>query len=308
MYDWGRDINVSDIGTVGVLYGGWSNERSVSLESGVCVLNALKRININAIGFDIVNYADIFKLKDYGLDVIIIALHGGDGEDGHVQAALDLMDLKYIGSGLTASALCMNKVRARMICKAAGVPVVPWQDFEASEPPLKPDFDFPVCLKPVAGGSSIGVEKVVDIEQWRKVTSNLAPGAWMVEPWINGVDHFVGIIGDVVLPVIEVALPEGEFFDFNNKYVAANKKNIVIDKPDLQQRMRTAFDALGCRHYARADFITVGARSWFLEMNTAPGMVPTCLLPQQAKFSGLAYEDLLLHLVSMAEDKEEVCA
>lgn len=299
MFENNLDYNIKDVGPIGILYGGFSNERSVSLESGICLLNACKRMGLDVKGYDIASPNDLFKLASEGLAGCLLALHGGDGEDGHVQSVLDLMDIPYVGSGVLASANCMNKVSARLICKAIGVPVMPWIAFKGSEPPHKIDFDFPVCLKPVSGGSSIGVSKVESMEAWLELRSSLEDIEWMIEPWFYGVDQFVGVLGDQVLPILEISLPSGQFFDYSNKYSSnSGSKYKVVTNEKLANWTYEAFTALRCKDYARADFITIGERSWFLEMNTLPGLSPVCLMPRQVKALGLTYEDFVKILLS----------
>lgn len=294
MLEWSKNFEPETLGNVAVLYGGWSNERSVSLESGTCVLNACKRLGVNVVGFDLACPSDLFKIPAEDIDLCLLALHGGDGENGRVQSVLDLLGIPYVGSGVRASAVCMNKVAARLICKAVGVPVVPWQEFAHDQAPYQPEFNFPICLKPVDGGSSIGVSKIKDLDHWLSVRKSLADGQWMLEPWFSGVDHFVGILGNAVLPPLELSLPSGQFFDYDNKYSCSKSvKYEVVENKNIEKWMLAAYSSLGCRHYARADFITIGARSWFLEMNTLPGLSPICLLPRQSKAAGLGYDDFV---------------
>ena len=308
MYKWDTNFAIEKVGKVGVLYGGWSNERSVSLQSGVCMINACKRLGLDVTCFDLAKPADVFALSDSDIDLFLLGLHGGAGEDGHVQAALDLMGLNYLGSGMHSSSLCMNKVSARLACKAVGVTVVPWQAFHASNLPTKLEFEFPMCLKPVSGGSSIDVFLLRSMDEWLERSQQLTPGYWMLEPWLAGVDHFVGVLGNIALPVLEVATPDGQFFDYHNKYSSESKRvDRFVERPQLQKWTETAFTVLKCKDYARADFITIGERSWFLEMNTLPGMAPTCLLPRQAQQAGLSYEDLLLTLITSKFNSEVVC-
>lgn len=299
---------VTDFGVIGVVYGGWSNEREVSVKSGKSMLASCQRLGLEVRGFDLKGPEDVFALANADVHIYLLALHGGAGEDGHVQAAMDLMGLKYSGSGMHSSALCMNKVSSRLACKTVGVPVMPWQSFDSNDIPKQLDFEFPICLKPVSGGSSIGVKKVVDAKSWQQAITNLEAGEWMIEPWYEGVDHFGGILLGQSLPVLEVALPEGQFFDYNNKYSVGNDQLYnFVECPQVQAWTQDAFVALKCQDYARADFITVNGRSWFLEMNTLPGMAPTSLLPSQAAAAGITYDDLLLNLLSAKLSEEPVC-
>lgn len=307
MFDKCDAISAESFGRVGVIYGGWSEERSVSLQSGTCMVNACKRLGLDVAGFDVASPRDVFELAKHDVQVFLLGLHGGAGEDGHVQAALDLMGLNYIGSGMHSSSLCMNKVSARLACKAIGVPVMPWQTFHSASIPLSLDFDFPICLKPVSSGSSIGVTKVQDFADWQNKSRGLSDGWWMLEPWFDGIDHFVGVLGEQAMPVLEVELPPGQFFDYNNKYSQdVDRQNRFVERPDLQDWTLQAFEVLKCRDYARADFISVGERSWFLEMNTLPGMAPTCLLPTQASHAGIGYEELLFGLLKRNQSQEDL--
>lgn len=298
LYNWNLDIDLDSIGKVGVIYGGWSNERNISLASGASVLNACKIIGLDVVGFDITSVEDVYEMIKHDVDIFLIALHGGFGEDGHLQAILDLHDINYVGSQMLASANCMNKSSSRLICQSAGIPVMPWQSFSADCLPKTIKFDFPLCLKPESGGSSLGVKKINDFDEWLRVSNDLEPGMWMLEPWIKGKDQFVGIVADQALPVLEVRLPDGEFFDYENKYSKGSKSAYAtVENLTLQDYSLKAFKVLGCKDYARADFVVRGNQAWFLEMNTLPGMSPNSTLPMQARVAGLKHEEFLLQVL-----------
>lgn len=236
-------------------------------------------------------------------DVVFLALHGACGEDGRVQAALDLLGVPYTGSGYLGSAIAMDKDLTKRIVAPLGVATPEWElvRYTAGEiPALTGRLALPCVVKPVASGSSIGVSIAHDREGLSTaLTQCLAfGGVCVVEQYIAGREIQVGILGDRALPSIEI-IPKTGFYDYENKYQPGAAEEITPApippqwEAGLGKAALTVFHALGLSVYSRADFIVTGdGTPWFLEINTLPGMTPTSLLPQEAAAVGIGYGEL----------------
>ena len=242
-------------------------------------------------------------------DVVFLGLHGACGEDGRIQAALDLMGVKYTGSGYLGSALAMDKDLTKKLIAGTGVKTPEWKlvDFDAeSIPEIVASAKLPCVVKPVDSGSSIGVAIPETKEALENaLTDNLKYGRVMMEQYIRGREIDVGVLGDRALPSIEI-IPKQGFYDYKNKYQAGATVEICptpID-PEIEKRLGEAalkvHRALGLRSYSRSDFIVSGEDVYFLEINTLPGMTPTSLMPQEAAAVGIDYETLCRTVIEMA--------
>ena len=253
-------------------------------------------------------------------DVVFLALHGACGEDGRVQAALDLLGVPYTGAGYLGSAAAMDKdLTKRLVApflEPLGVPTPKWElvKYTAEDiPALAERLELPCVVKPVASGSSIGVSIARGRE---KLSAALAQGldhggVCVVEQYIAGREIQVGILEDRALPSIEIVPKEG-FYDYENKYQpgAAEEFCPAPIPADWERRLSraalTVFRALGLSVYARADFIvTEDGTPWFLEINTLPGMTPTSLLPQEAAAVGIGYGDLCERIINASLEARE---
>ena len=279
-------------GKVAVLMGGWSAERQVSLWSGEGVTRALK-----AQGFD-----RVFNI-----------LHGTGGEDGTVQAILDLLGLPYPGSGVGASAIAMDKLATKRIWKAEGLPTPDFRvvDSVAEAEVAAAHFGYPFILKPAADGSSVGVTKVKSAAQIAKAFADAQgegqPRIVMAEQFIDGgADHSeftCPVLRGVALPVIRI-IPDGEFYDYNAKYLSDNTRYLCPAglSPEHEARIQalclTAFAVVGCKDWGRVDFL-MGADGapQLLELNTLPGMTSHSLVPMAAKARGMSYAELCWSLL-----------
>ncbi|OGS19175.1 MAG: hypothetical protein A2219_07520 [Elusimicrobia bacterium RIFOXYA2_FULL_50_26] len=289
--------------TVGVLYGGLSAEREISLLSGKAVLAALKNIGVNAVGIDASPRLP-FELSRKKIDFAYIALHGPGGEDGTVQGLLESMQIPYSGCGVFSSALCMDKAYTKKILESADLPTPAWQRL------VKPVDEIrvgrlPVVIKPATQGSAIGVSIV-------RTEKEVAPAlkkafaldtVVLAEEYVIGTEITVGILGKKALPVIEIDA-EGEFYDFKSKYTPGCSRHII--PPRLPERVVAnaqmlaleAFNALGCRGVARVDMIVdKKLHPWILELNTLPGMTETSLLPDAARAARISFSDLILQII-----------
>lgn len=295
----------ADYGKVAVVMGGSSAEREVSLLSGTAVLGALQRSKVNAIGID----ADrnlLLKLKEERVNRVFIILHGRDGEDGKLQGALEWLGLPYTGSGVLASALAMDKVRTKRVWLNVGISTPPFEQ-------LKPGSDFAAVLKrlgasfvkPVNEGSSIGACGVETAEQmevaFRKAYSY--DKDVLVETWIKGREYTVAILGDDVLPVVEMET-NNVFYDYEAKYLSDDTRyqcpaNLsATETKQLQDMALAAYRAVGCTGWGRVDAMRGSdGRFWLLEVNTAPGMTGHSLVPMAAKAAGLSFEQLVLRIL-----------
>ena len=240
-------------------------------------------------------------------DLVFLALHGADGEDGRVQAAFDLMGIPYTGSGYLGSAIAMDKdLTKRLVAEQVVTPkwrVVTYTEDEIDA--VAAGTELPCVVKPIASGSSIGVSIARDRDGLREALRDcLAYGSRVVlEQYVSGREIQVGVLAGRAMPSIEI-IPKSGFYDYSNKYQAGAAEEITPAPipPEWEKRLAEAteavFRALGLSVYARADFIvTPDGTPYFLEINTLPGMTPTSLVPQEAAAMGLSYEDLCEKIV-----------
>ena len=291
---------------IGVLMGGLSAEREVSLASGAAVHKALLNRGYNAVAIDVGR--DIARvLADEGVDVAFVCLHGRFGEDGAVQGVLEMMEIPYTGSGVLASALAMNKIFAKKIFQAAGLTVAPYRVMRRGDAAI-PGFQLPVVVKPSQEGSSVGVSIVRDEAQ-------IAPALELaftydeeilLEQFIKGREVQVGILEDKALGAIEI-VPKKEFYDFEAKYTPGMAEHILPAPlpPVLYQKVLAAGEeahrALGCSGYSRVDFlVTEQEECYLLEVNTLPGMTALSLLPEIAGGAGIGFEELVERILTTA--------
>lgn len=285
---------------IGVLMGGLSEEREISLKSGGCVHKALVSLGYNAVTVDAGR--DIaFKLVHNRIEVAFIALHGRYGEDGSIQGLLEIMDIPYTGSGVLASALAMDKVAAKVFLNYHGIPTPEFtvlKDGSVSKPALVPPF----IVKPSCQGSTIGVSLVLDKGQYEEALKK-AYGygrTVVVERFIEGRELTVAVLDGRTLPVIEIIPKEG-IFDFEAKYshgasefrVPADLKAEVLE--EVKKAALSAYNLIGCSGAARVDIVLEdkSERPYVLEINTVPGMTEVSLLPRAALAMGAGYPALI---------------
>ena len=296
-------------GKVGVLFGGKSAEREVSLKSGAMVLAALRAKGVDAHAFD-PRDRSLDALAAERFERVFIALHGRYGEDGTMQGALELLAIPYTGSGVLASALAMDKWRTKLLWQAAGVPTPPYvmltreTDFRA----VADHLGLPIMVKPANEGSSIGMSKVrraQDLEEAFALAVNY-DDVVIAEKFVEGTELTGGILGDIALPLIRLETPR-DFYDYEAKYLADDTRYIVpcglaADKErEVQELGLAAFRTLGCRGWGRVDLmLDREGRPWFLEVNTSPGMTDHSLVPMAARHAGIAFEELCVRILGMA--------
>jgi D-alanine-D-alanine ligase len=297
---------------IAVLTGGIGSERDISLQSGRCVSQAL----ISA-GFDVVTVDikpdNLDILQDNTIDVFFPAIHGEFGEGGPLQQILKDKSLVYTGSGPTASRLAFDKIAGKKLFSKAGVPTPQAIVFDANsdikqiENSLK-DFRDGYVIKPINQGSSVGVRIIKDPQQIIRSANQILDefGDCMIEQFIPGREITVGILQENTLPIIEIRSKTG-FYDYQAKYIDEHTEYLfdTISDSDLiakiEQQTMDCFCALGCRHFARVDFIlSEQAIPYVLEVNTIPGFTTHSLLPKAAAKAGLTMSDLCSKIVVAA--------
>lgn len=288
---------------IGVLLGGSSAEREISLKTGRAILASLRRQGFRAVAIDAKNDLPA-ALKKHRIQYAYIALHGPGGEDGQVQGLLEWLKIPYSGSGVLASALAMDKAASKRLFEAAGLPIAPGTLI--FELPSKSPLKLPVVVKPVSQGSAVGVSIVKRPKEWRvAVRLALTYGApAMVEAYLQGPEITVGVLGGRALPIIEI-LPQHHrsFYDYHAKYAPGGSRHILPARltPALWKRSQAlALDAcrvLGTRGAARVDLIVDRRRGpCLLEVNTIPGMTETSLLPEAARAAGIDFDALVVRI------------
>jgi D-alanine-D-alanine ligase len=297
---------------IGVLMGGLSSEREVSLNTGRAILNALLEKGYNAAAVDVGR--DVSEqMRKAGIEAAFNGLHGKYGEDGAIQGLLEVAGIPYTGSGILASAVGMNKIVSKTVFKAHGLLVGPYLVVEAGKRELLNEapsiLAYPLVVKPCSEGSSVGVSLVHRHEELRPA-ADLAftyDREILLEKRIFGKEVQVGILGDRALGAIEIVPKESPFYDYDAKYKEGGSDHFFPARlpRDVYERVLTAglaaHRALGSRGYSRVDFIVDEAGApWILEVNTLPGMTDTSLLPEIAKGAGISFPDLVEEILRLA--------
>jgi D-alanine-D-alanine ligase len=299
-------LDVSKFGRIGLLYGGLSSEREISLMTGEAVLAALKNLNVDVIAIDVQeNILQI--LPSYQLDRVFIALHGPGGEDGTLQGALEYLELPYTGSGVLASALAMDKLRCKQMWRGIGLPTTDFAvlDENSDWAAVLDSLGGKVMVKPTCEGSSIGMSRVETAQQlqeaWRQAAdlSNVV----IAEPLLEGEEYTVAILGDQALPSIRIEAKE-VFYDYQAKYFSDETAYFcpsglsIAREEELRDLSVAAFNSLGCRGWGRVDVMVDSAGSFqLLEVNTVPGMTSHSLVPMAASAAGLSFDELVLSIL-----------
>ncbi len=296
-------------GKVAVLLGGRTAEREVSLKSGSMVLAALRSRGVDARAFDPAERG-LEALLEERFARAFIVLHGRFGEDGTLQGALEYLGLPYTGSGVLGSALAMDKLRAKLVWQALGLPTPPHELLDAKSDwhAVAARLGLPLMVKPVAEGSSVGMSKVRApgaLDEAYTLAANY-DRVVMAEKFIEGVELTAAILEEQPLPLIRLETPR-DFYDYEAKYLASDTRYIVpcglpaAEERGLQELALNAFRALDCRGWGRVDLMLDGAgRPYLLEVNTAPGMTDHSLVPMAARAAGLSYEDLCIRILEGA--------
>lgn len=301
--------------TVLVLKGGRSAEREVSLNTGAQVAAALNEVGYRVVDVDAGDADFIEQIKASAPDVVFICLHGRFGEDGTVQGLLELLGIPYVGSGVLASALAMDKVMSKHIFAWSGLPTPAYLVLGAGQPwtaeEITASLGTKTVVKPANEGSAIGVTISHEPDELQGAidTAFAHDDSVLVEAFVSGVEVTVGVLGNdqlTALPTLEI-VPEHEFYDYESKYVPGMSNHVIPARVSSEARAecaRISLEAhrvLGCRGVSRSDTIVdADDRVWLLETNTIPGMTATSLLPDAARAAGIEFPQLCDRLVRLA--------
>jgi len=308
---------------IGVLMGGRSAERAVSLRSGEAIHNALKLKGYHSVKID-VDHNIVEKIKNEKIDLAFLALHGKYGEDGTIQGMLETLDIPYTGSGVLASAMVMDKIITKKMLLFEGLPTprfipvsqkdIKFHGMPAAVERISKEMGLPVVVKAPTQGSTIGTS-FVHMEQELVPALELAykydPVA-LVEQFVEGVEVTASVLGNdepVALPLIEIVSSTG-VYDYEAKYTAGMSFHIIPPRISEEQQCKVkdlairAFRAMGCRGLARVDFIIDRqGEPYILELNTIPGMTATSLFPDAARAAGIEFPELVEKIVELAWKK-----
>lgn len=301
---------------IGVLMGGMSAERKISLRTGQAIHKALLKKNYQGHSIDVTrSLAQTLTKKK--IEIAFLALHGRWGEDGTVQGMLEIMQIPYTGSGVLASALALHKGMTKKILSYHRLPTADFQMLKAEDSKCadlhqKIKIPLPLVIKPIAEGSTIGTTIVTRKEKLRAACKQAArfDQHILIERFVEGKEITAGILNGAALPLIEI-VPQAGFYSFQSKYTPGNteyiiparlKKSVVLK---IQQLALKAYHAIGCEGVARVDFMLSHKKSqpYILEINTIPGMMETSLLPMAANYLGIGFENLVEKIVLTARLK-----
>ncbi|TXG01134.1 D-alanine--D-alanine ligase [Massilia arenae] len=310
-------LDAAAFGKVGVLFGGRSAEREISLISGNGVLQALKSRGIDAHAFD-PGTQSLADLAAQQFDRVFIALHGRYGEDGSLQGALELLGIPYTGSGVMASSVGMDKITTKKIWLQENVPTPRYVTIDADTDldAVVAGLGLPLIVKPPLEGSSIGITKVTQADQLKEAVALVTSmdEAVLAEEFVTGREFTVAVLGQGAsaraLPIVEIVAPEGKY-DYQNKYFT---DDTVYHCPaplpeelthEIQHHAVNAYRALGCEGWGRVDVLVRESdmRPFLLEVNTSPGMTTHSLVPMAARAVGIPYEDLCVEILRSARLK-----
>lgn len=298
---------------IAVLLGGTSAEREVSLNSGQAVLKALQSLGYDAYPID-PKQTEIANLKQQGFDRAFNILHGRGGEDGVVQGVLEQIGLPYTGCGVMTSALTMDKMRTKMLWKGFGLPIADMEivtkqtALELNVEAIVERLGLPLMVKPSREGSSVGLTKVKAVDEL-KAAVDLAlehDDTVLIEEWLAGDELTVPVLGGEVLPAVQI-VPDGEFYDYNAKYISDNTQ-YICPMPLSEQRwqelknlVKRAYDVVGCQGWSRIDVMTDSQGNFRLvEVNTTPGMTSHSLFPKSAATVGYSFEKLVEKILELS--------
>lgn len=301
--------DISQFGRVGVLYGGTSSEREISLMSGEAIYAALKKVGVNVVAIDV--QTDILlQLNQHNLDYVFIALHGPGGEDGTLQGALEYLQLPYTGSGVLASALAMDKQRCKQLWQGIGLPTC---DFfilseETDWHSVLASLGGKAMVKPACEGSSIGMSRVENVDQLKNAWQHAASfdSVVIAEPLLEGEEYTVAILANQALPSIRIRSEE-VFYDYQAKYFSDETSYFCPSglseqrETEIRKLSLDAFNSLGCSGWGRVDLMVDSQGAFqLLEVNTVPGMTSHSLVPMAAIASGIDFDQLVMQILKGA--------
>jgi D-alanine-D-alanine ligase len=313
-------MDLKRFGRIGVLMGGYSSERDISLKSGKAVTEALQESGCDVVAVDIKEQDEkkiLSALQESHIDVAFIALHGQLGEDGRIQSILEQANIPYTGPGVKASALAFDKIKTQTLLKDRSILIAPHMilnkgEYDAASL-VEKNLGLPVVVKPPREGSSIGVtlvKEAKDLPAALDLAWQYAPDI-LIEKFIKGRELTVGIVGQEALPIVEISYTD-EFFNFSAKY-QTKTTNYIVPAPlstcvsqDIRTTALAVHHILGCEDMSRIDFILgTDGRAYVLEVNTIPGFTSSSLLPKAALCNGISFNQLCLKLVDLAYGKKK---
>ncbi len=315
---------------VSVILGGNSTEREISLKSGTAIYNSLLRNDYEVKKID-PKYDDLYlELKSFRPDTVFIALHGLGGEDGSIQGFLEQLNIPYTGSKVLSSSLCMNKIYTQTIMKTHNIPVpdfftIKKKDYKKSEIKLivkniEDSFGFPVLVKAPSQGSTLGIYYINNKEiPYEKQLEDAFRGGFnledelMIEKMITPSDEItIGLLGNdraFPLPTLEITTVSG-YYDYDAKYTKGMCEHIIPARLPNTVRNRAKnlavkiYEVLGCKGFARADFMVKGNELYLIDINTIPGFTEMSLLPDAAAYIGITFDELTHYIIQMSLGKE----
>ncbi|MEE8336142.1 MAG: D-alanine--D-alanine ligase [Candidatus Neomarinimicrobiota bacterium] len=297
---------------IAVIMGGDSPEKEISIKTGNALAAACRKlghkVDLIKVGESIEPLIPVLKK----VDLVVNALHGGDGENGIVSGLLKQHGIAFTGSGQTASALCMDKHKSKTLVKNAGYLTPTWINIRRNTNYLSKlretgNLGFPLVVKPNSEGSTLGLtinQNLKDLKDGIKLAFD-HDSSVLIEKYIPGREITISILGQEVLPIVEI-VPVHEFYDYECKYsqgmssyfCPAEINDILTGY--IQKTALKIHNLLGCSHYSRVDFRLNGDKFWFLEVNTLPGMTETSLVPKAAEAAGYSFEDLVEKIIQEA--------
>ena len=296
------NTQVTKFGTVGLLSGGLSSEREISLMTGAAVLKSMRNLGIDVIAIDVQKDL-IDSLQSYQLDRVFVALHGPGGEDGTLQGALEYLGIPYTGSGVMASALAMDKLRCKQLWRGLGLPTADFYllDKESDYEEILNKLGGKCVVKPSCEGSSIGMSLAESAQQLReawKLASEFDT-AVIAESKLEGEEYTVAILGERALPSIRID-SQATFYDYQAKYFSDKTQYFCPSglsnerESELRELAMHAFKSLNCKGWGRVDVMTDAHGAFhILEVNTVPGMTSHSLVPMAAIAAGIEFDDLV---------------
>lgn len=290
---------------IGILCGGTSSEREISLMSGKAVYEAIKKLGFDVTLIDVDKNVAAKLIKEK-IEIAYVILHGRMGEDGTIQGMLEIMGIPYTGCGVFSSSASMDKIISKKMFEYAKIPTAKWFIIEKNKPFDMPKY--PVVVKPASQGSAIGVSIVKNQKEFEKAVK-LAfsyEDRVLVEKYIKGMEITAGVLNGKSLPVIEI-VPKGKFYDFKSKYTAGQSAHIIparLPEKVLKKVKDIAlkvYSEFMCNGTCRVDMIVDKNNDiYVLELNTLPGMTKTSLFPDAAKYIGMSFDDLVLEILKSA--------
>lgn len=295
---------------IAVLFGGVSAEREVSLNSGKSVLEALQSLGYNVEAIDTKEFP-IEKLKEKGIQRVFNILHGGIGENGVLQGALEQLGIPYTGCGVMASAITLDKFRTKLLWNAVGLPTAAMEVVRRGQAVNSDEIiaklGLPLFVKPASEGSSVGVSKVKTAEQLLPAIEEALKydSIVLVEENLAGAEYSVPVLDGEVLPAVQI-IPDGEFYDYHAKYISDNTQYVVpalnADRQaEVAKLVKQAYDVVGCRGWSRIDVMEDSEGHFRLvEVNTSPGMTSHSIFPKSAATVGYSFERLVERVLELS--------